>query len=49
MEAKGIFFKSLIKFKLKCKPTFSACNVDLVLGSDESWLVGSVVEVARFY
>ena len=39
----------MIKFKLKCKPTFSACNIDLVLGSDERWLVGSMVEVARFY
>ena len=49
-EAKGNFFlRGLIKFKLKCKPTFSACNVDSVLGLDEHWLVGSVVEVARFY
>ena len=39
----------MIKFKLKCKPTFSACNIDSVLGSDECWLVGLVVEVARFY
>ena len=39
----------MIKFKLKCKGTFSTCNIDSVLGSDERWLVGSVVEVARFY
>ena len=38
MEAKGNFFfflRGLIKFKLKCKPTFLACNDDSVLGSDE--------------